>query len=528
MRTSEDKGHSLYQEAWPSIPDSILSTIKANGTQVSLNAGEAFFEVGDSHYDFAYVVRGSINITDRITNQTIVSVKPGQFIGEIGMLMGQGAFLAGIAGEETALITIPRGKLLYLVGTNPELGEMVIGAYSARRRLLMEWGEGGIILVGSESNRKVRSLLEFLERSHIPFKRIDWEDEKVSELRMQCDLPNTEVAAIVGNNHVLCEPSRSDIAKALYLDLTIQRDHVYDVIVVGAGPAGLAASIYSASEGLSVLTVEDTAIGGQASTSSKIENFFGFPEGVSGSDLAFKGEVQAIKFGAQLTVPRRAEKLEKEDQHYRIHLDDEHSVCGKAIILANGIRYRRLPVAGIKTFEGQGVYYAATKLESRFCQGQNVVIIGGGNSAGQAAMFLSRFARHTYIVVRKEGLSQTMSSYLSTRILNDDRITLITQSQIERLTGANELEEIELINKETGERTQIQSSALFIMIGAVPNTNWLPDEISLDDKGFIKTGTELGSGKTPYETSLPGVYAVGDIRSGSVKRVASAVGEGSV
>lgn len=527
MRTSEDTGNSLYEEAWPVVPEVILDLIVTNGDKVTLRKGEAFFEVGNQHYDFGYVVNGCINITDRINNQTIVSIKKGQFLGEIGMFMGQGAFLAGVAGESTTLLSIPRSRLLELTSTVPEFGELVVGAYAARRRLLMEWGEGGIILVGNETSKKVKGLLEFLERSHIPFKRLDWDDPQVDKLRNRCELPDTEVAAIVGDAQVICDPSRLDIAKALSLDLKINSDHVYDVVVIGAGPAGLAASIYSASEGLSVLTVEDTAMGGQAGTSSKIENFFGFPGGISGADLAFKGEVQALKFGAQLTVPRRAKRIEKEEGHYRIHLNDESTVCGKSVILANGIQYRRLPIEGIKDYEGQGIYYAATKLESRFCHDQNVVIIGGGNSAGQAAMFLSRFAAHTYIVVRGVGLSETMSSYLSTRILKDDRITLITQTQIEKLEGATELQKVHLVSKQ-GERKVIESNALFIMIGAVPNTDWVAEQLKLDDNGFILTGTELALYKTPYETSLPGVYAVGDIRSGSVKRVASAVGEGSV
>lgn len=314
----------------------------------------------------------------------------------------------------------------------------------------------------------------------------------------------------------------------LGLDLVSNTDEVFDMVVVGAGPAGLAASIYGASEGLSVLTIEDMAIGGQAGTSSKIENYFGFPSGVSGSELTYKGEVQAIKFGARIIVPRRATQLLEKDDQYHLVLDDELCVRGKTIVLANGIQYRRLPLDNLQDFEGQGVYYAATELEALRCSDTNVVIVGGGNSAGQAAMYLSRFAKCTYVVVRKDGLSDTMSSYLSERIVNDKKIALITQNEVTQLKGDSNLSEVTLTHVETGEEKTIECGALFVMIGAVPNTGWLKDTIQLDEKGFVKTGNGVEGSRSHFETSLPGVYAVGDIRSGSVKRVASAVGEGSV
>ncbi|MEO0572846.1 MAG: FAD-dependent oxidoreductase [Bacteroidota bacterium] len=528
MRTSNDTGNPLFQEAYPEISPSFKRVVQENGEGVQLKKGDVFFDVGQDSYPFAFIVRGCLEIVDRVNNKTVVSLQEGQFIGEIGMLMGQKTFMAGIAGEDLELCVIPNSKLRELLAQEPEFGETLVSAYTARRRLLMEWGDGGIVLIGDASHRKVNKLLEFLERSHIPFRRIDWVDSKVNELREKCDLPNAEVAAIVGDYNVLCEPTPYDIAKALGLDLSLDEDQIFDVLIVGAGPAGLAASIYAASEGLSVLIIEDTAIGGQAGTSSRIENFFGFPKGISGADLAYNGEIQAIKFGARLTVPRRAEKLISENGHFELNFRNGGAVLGKSVVLANGIRYRRLPIAGIKQFEGQGIYYSATKLEARFCTNQEVVIIGGGNSAGQAAMFLSRFAKHTYIVVRGSGLSQTMSSYLSTRILNDKSITLLTHTEIASVHGAETLGKVILRNNGNGEHMEIDTKALFIMIGAVPNTEWLTADLELDKNGFIRTGGELGPGKTPYQSSINGVYAVGDIRSNSIKRVASAVGEGSV
>jgi len=528
MRTSNDTGNPLFQEAYPEIGPTFRRVVEENGECIQLKKGDVFFDVGQDSYSFAFIVKGCLDIVDRVNNKTVVSLQEGQFIGEIGMLMGQKTFMAGIAGEDMELCTIPTPKLRELLAQEPEFGETLVSAYTARRRLLMEWGDGGIVLIGDASHRKVNRLLEFLERSHIPFRRTDWVDKEVNELRAKCDLPNAEVAVVFGNSNVLCEPTPYDVAKALGLDLSLDEDQIFDVLIVGAGPAGLAASIYAASEGLSVLTIEDTAIGGQAGTSSRIENFFGFPKGISGADLAYNGEIQAIKFGARLTVPRRAEKLISQNGHFRLNFRNGGAVSGKSVVLANGIRYRRLPIAGIKQFEGQGIYYSATKLEARFCANQEVVIIGGGNSAGQAAMFLSRFAKHTYIVVRGSGLSQTMSSYLSTRILNDKTITLLTQTEISSVRGTETLEKVVLRNKENGELKEISTKALFVMIGAVPNTEWLTTELELDKNGFIRTGGELGPGKTPYQSSIEGVYAVGDIRSNSVKRVASAVGEGSV
>lgn len=524
MRTSNDTGNPLYNEAWPKITGTFFDIIQKNGTHKKLKKGTVFFEVGDPSYDFAFVQHGCLRIIDRVNDRTIVSVEQGQFIGEIGMLMGQKAFLAGIAGEDSELYTIPQKQFMELVTTIPELGEIVVSAYAARRKLLMEWGEGGIILIGDDSTKKIKVLLEFLERSHIPFRNIPWGHPEVKKLKVTCDLPDSGIIAVIGNSTVICEPSPFDIAKNLGLDLSVDSSKVFDVLVIGAGPSGLAASIYGASEGLSVLTIEDTAIGGQAGTSSRIENFFGFPKGISGADLAYNGEIQAIKFGARLAVPRRAEKLIQENGHFRLEFNDGGYALGRSVVLANGIRYRRLPIPGLKNFEGQGIYYSATKLESRFCKDQNVVIIGGGNSAGQAAMFLSRFAKHTYIVVRGTGLSETMSSYLSKRILKDEDITLLTHTEIKNVIGTDELEKVELQNTLSRKVHKIDTHALFIMIGAVPNTEWLKEAVKLDNNGFIRTGQNT----SPYETSVPGVYAVGDIRSGSVKRVASAVGEGSV
>jgi len=522
-RTSEDTDNPLYVEAWPEITDSLLEIIMREGAEQKLDHGEIYFTTGEESYGFAYVKSGAIHIIDNEDEHTIVSIEAGQFVGELGLLMGQKVFLAGVAYGATTIVKIDHERLVHLIKTLPEFGEIVVRAFAARRRLLMEWGEGGLSLYGQDHNVRYLKLIQFLERNHIPFKRGKLNDGRIKHLIKNKELRDSDCIAIVGKETILINPTPFEVAQTVGMDITIDSTALFDVLIVGAGPAGLAASIYAASEGLSVLTIEDMAIGGQAGTSSRIENFFGFPGGISGADLAYRGEIQAIKFGARLTVPRRAQKMNEYSGHYGLLLDDGAEVKGRSIILANGIQYRRLPIAGIRTFEGKGIYYAATKLEARFCENQNVIIIGGGNSAGQAAMYLSRFAKHTYIVVRKDGLQSSMSSYLSDRIVSDQRITLITHTEIKSVHGTDSLQRAVLGHKD-GSTREIESSALFIMIGAIPNTQWLAENIELDDRGFIMTGAE----KSPYETSLPGVFAVGDIRSGSVKRVASAVGEGSV
>ena len=527
-RTSND-AHALGKEAWPELSESFLKLVRENGEEIHLKKGEVFFELGQDTYDFAYIEKGGINIVDRANDRTVVSIREGQFIGEIGMLMGQKTFLAGVADCDSIIIRIPQKRIRELVATIPEIGDLVVNAFAARRHLLMEWGEGGVVVIGSDTIKSTVHLLEFLGRSKIPHRYVDFADtEEVKALSNTCTFPDSETVVIIGNSQVICNPTPLKVAEALGLDLVSDTDALFDVLVIGAGPAGLAASIYAASEGLKVLVIEDTAIGGQAGTSSKIENYFGFPTGISGGELAYRGEIQAIKFGARITTPRRAISLSEENGIFKVGLNDERCVKGKSVVLANGVQYRRLPLDRLQDFESKGIYYAATELEARFCKNTNAVIVGGGNSAGQAAMFLSRYARKTYILVRGKGLSDTMSSYLSDRIEKDDRIELLTETQITKLNGEEALNAVTIENLVTNVDTTIETSALFIMIGAVPNTNWLENEIHLDEKGFIQTGRDANEFATSYETSLAGVYAVGDIRSGSVKRVASAVGEGSV
>lgn len=528
MRTSTPKT-ALERTAWPELGDELLSTLRANGVARRLGTGEVLFDIGEDTYDLILVEEGAIDIVDRATDRPVVRIEAGNFVGELGMLMGQKTFFAAVSVAESRVVVVPQAVLRDLVATVPEIADIVVTAFAARRRLLMEWNEGGLILVGTDDDSAALRLLEFARRGQIPHRWIDRGDRSaIADLASRCDLPPAGAAAVFGRSSVLAAPSPRELAAAMGLDLAADAKAPFDVIIIGAGPAGLAASVYAASEGLSVLVVEDIAIGGQAGTSSRIENYLGFPRGVSGSDLAYLGEVQAVKFGARLTAPRRATRLIDETDCFAVELDDGQCVRGRTIILANGVQYRRLPLDRLEDFEGQGVYYAATDLEARFCRNSQAVIVGGGNSAGQAAMFLSRHARCTHIAVRGDGLSATMSFYLTGRIENDDRIKLWTHTEVCRLHGKDRLEGVTLRDRDTGAEKDIETRALFIMAGAAPNTAWLEGQVNLDDKGFVLTGRSAGAEREGFETSRSGVYAVGDIRSGSVKRVASAVGEGSV
>ncbi|MCG8546004.1 MAG: FAD-dependent oxidoreductase [Alphaproteobacteria bacterium] len=515
--------------AWPELDEAFVEQLRKHGETRALRPGDVLFDLGQDSYDFIYIERGVVEIVDRADDRAVVRMESGSFLGELGMLMGQKPFFAAIGKEAGQIIVVPVATLRELVATVPEVGDVVVSSFAARRRLLMEWGEGGLAIIGKEDDPAALHLREFANRSKIPHRWIDQADSAaMATLTGNTTLPETGPTVIVGRAETLVDATPRDLAEALGLDLVADTSAIFDVLVVGAGPAGLAASVYAASEGLSVLAIEDTAIGGQAGTSSRIENYLGFPRGIAGAELAYLGEVQAVKFGARITVPRRATTLRRENGRFAIGLDDGSWVQGRSVILANGVQYRRLPLDRLEAFEGRGVYYAATDLEARFCRGTDVVIVGGGNSAGQAAMFLSRYAKCTHIVVRGEGLSETMSAYLSDRIEQDPRIRLWTGSEINGLMGDDRLNRVSIRNRNDNSVCEIEAHAMFVMIGAAPNTDWLDGQVALDEKGFIRTGRDAGADIAGFATTCPGVYAVGDIRSGSVKRVASAVGEGSV
>lgn len=521
----------LERQAWPELSGHALEALKAHGTERAVAAGEVVWEVGRPDYPLVHLIDADMNIVDRGRDDSIVvTITAGNFTGELGLLMGQHTFFAGVMAGAGRILTVDPAKLRHLVATVPEVSDIVVSAFAARRKLLVEWADGALTIIGDENERTCLGLREYASRNRIPFRFIEHADRAAVDAFAagRHDLPSRGTVAIVRGGTVLHDPSPLVLAKALGYELLPDVDELFDLVVVGAGPGGLAAAVYGASEGLKTLAIDDTAIGGQAGTSSRIENYLGFPTGISGSELAFLGEIQAIKFGARVAVPHRATGLRKKGDIFEITLESGDEVRARAVVIAAGARYRKLPLSNLTDYEGNGIYYAATELEARYANGTNAVIVGGGNSAGQAAMFLSRHAEHTYIVVRRDGLSETMSDYLSSRIERDPRITLVTQSEVTALRGEGGLTGVTLTHMQTGEKQDIASGALYVMVGAEPNAGWAGGLVRTDEKGFVLTGADADNPSSPFATSEPGIFAVGDIRSGSVKRVASSVGEGSV
>jgi thioredoxin reductase (NADPH) len=424
----------------------------------------------------------------------------------------------------STLLRVPVEDLRRLIATSVELGDLLLSAFDARRRLLTRWGEGGLILAGDD-DRHLHRLQEFAERNHVPYRVVLRSDRSAwAEVAATCALPESGAAVVAGRGRVLTEPTTRDLATAVGLDLCGLPDQARcDLLIVGAGPAGLAAAVYGASEGLDVVLVEDVAPGGQAGTSSRIENYLGFPRGVAGNELARSAMLQAVKFGARLVSPRSVTGLSRSPHGFRVRLDDQTDVAARAVVIASGVQYRRLAtIPGISDFEGRGVYYAATEIEARACLGQDVVVVGGANSAGQAALFLTRQANRVHVLIRRDDLSETMSSYLAQRLIHHERITVHPRSELTSARGEDRLTDLTWRDGLKHQDVRLAAGGLFLMIGALPRTTWLHGVgVELDDKGFVTT-------HGAFETSVPGLFAVGDVRAGSVKRVASAVGEGSV
>jgi len=419
--------------------------------------------------------------------------------------------------------------MLTLMSRIPEMSDIIITVFSARRRRQLDDHDGALRLIGEEQDRSVRRIAEFANRNRIPYSSLALGSPEAEATALNCSLAPGAPAVIFGRNIVVSDPTPDKVARLLGLKLDFRDDETFDVLIVGGGPAGVAAGVYAGAEGLCALVVEDTAIGGQAGTSSRIENYMGFPTGISGADLVWRGEIQAMKFGTRFAMPRRAVGMEQlADGGFCVTFDNHQRVRAKAVVVATGVQYRRLSLERLPEFEGAGIYYAATEIEARYCRGTEAVIIGGGNSAGQAAMFLSRSASCVRVLVRGESLAASMSSYLSNRLEADPRITIEYAAEVSALYGSDRLESLTIRDRKTGATRNIETRALFIMVGAAPNTEWLSGLVELDKNGFVITGSGDGAAVSPFATSLPGVFAVGDVRAGSVKRVASSVGEGSV
>ena len=503
-----------------------LDALRSISRERRYAAGDYVARVGDPLDRFVVVLDGEIEVVDPYTNDRLVSasLREGQFMGELSFLNGGSVTLPMRAAVDTVTLEAPREAMLDLMARVPEIGDHVLTVFAARRRMQFEEGRSAIKLIGADADPAVQRIAVFLSRNRIPFQSYGL-DGKSEDAVAVCRIVDHRPAVLIGRGVKVEDPTPLKLSALLGLDLQSNDGGPLDLLIVGGGPAGVAAAVYAGSEGLKALVIEDSAIGGQAGTSSRIENYMGFPTGISGTDLIFRGQVQAMKFGTRFAMPRAVRSLEKTGDGFCATLDAKDTLCARAVLVATGVQYRRLPVPRIEEFEGAGVYYAATEMEARFCRETEAVVVGGGNSAGQAAMYLSRFARHIHVLVRGPDLASSMSAYLRSRLDADPRISVHYQSQLVGVEGNGHLSAVTI---ETPDGLQtLDASALFLMIGAQPNTDWLSGLVELDAKRFVKTGAEAGA-KGDFETSQPGIFAVGDVRSGSVKRVASSVGEGSV
>ena len=532
----------LHAAAFPKLNEAQLASIGGCSLTVLKRHrdGEKRFEVGDRDFKFFVIKSGHIEIRDESgdTLKTVVVLGPGEFTGEVTQLTGTPSLVSGVARGDCEVYELSPDALRQLINHHPEVGDLILQAFIARRQILHESENfTGLRVIGSRYSQDTFRIRDFLAKNRVPFKWLDLEsDPQVNQLLKQFGVTEADTPVVAwGHKLLLRNPSNRQLAETLGLRQPLEQT-VYDLVVVGAGPAGLAAAVYGASEGLRTVVLERTAPGGQAGRSMRIENYLGFPTGITGAELAERAVVQANKFGARLPVATQVNSLTFDNSYPVLNLEGGETVTAKSLLITTGADYRLLNVEGCEYFEGRGVYYAATPIEAQMCQGSEVVVVGGGNSAGQAAVYLASQVRQVYLVVRGDNLYKDMSSYLAGRIEQTRTIEVLLNTEVRRMSGDGHLSEIEVVNNKTGETRVIKSPALFSFIGAVPRTDWLPLEIERDPKQFIRTGLTVA--QSPYwrtrrqpfllETSHPGVFAAGDVRSGSIKRVASAVGEGAM
>ncbi|MDB5392735.1 MAG: Thioredoxin reductase [Rhodospirillales bacterium] len=513
----------------------MMERVFAYGSEEAIPANTPVYTRGERSVDFFVVIDGSIEIFDHDRYHephVFVTLSERQFTGELNQFNDREVLVSGRAGLDTRVIRIRRADFRRLVTGEPDIGEIVMRAFVLRRVALIRHSAGGTVLIGPAHSADTLRLERFLTRNGYPHKLLDTEVDPGAGGFLDCFsvTPDQLPVVIASGERALRNPSNAALADALGLVEAMDPNSIWDIAIVGAGPAGLASAVYAASEGLGTIVIEAMAPGGQAGTSSKIENYLGFPTGISGQALAARAQIQAQKFGARLEISRHAAALDCSGRPFRLTLDDGQVVQAHAIVIATGARYRKLDVANYAKFEGQGIHYAATAMEAQLCNGEEVVVVGGGNSAGQAAMFLSRHAAHVHILVRADGLAATMSDYLVQRITQSPRITLLARTEITALDGDDRLRHVTWASIGSDESETRPIGNVFVMIGAEPNTGWLDSCLDLDDRGFVRTGKGVDGVPlpSPYMTTRPGIFAIGDVRSGSVKRVAASVGEGSV
>lgn len=531
------------EQTFPTLTPAQIARLIPHGKRIAVHKGQILAEPGDRHRNLFVVLSGSIEIV-RVTmqgEQLLVVTEPGGFTGEMSTLRGVGSLVRARVRADGEVLAIPDDQLRTVVQTDARLSELFMRAFILRRVALVATQQGDVVLIGSRHSAGTLRVQQFLSRNAFPFVNLDVDtDPSVQALLDRFHVTTEDIPIVICRGETMAKnPSNEELAECLGMNPQIDCKTIRDVIVIGAGPAGLAAAVYAASEGLNVLVLETNAPGGQAGSSSRIENYLGFPTGISGQALAGRALVQAQKFGAEVAIANSVTRLRCAPQPFEIELSGDHLVRGRAIIVASGVEYRKLALSNIDSFLGVGIYYAATYIEAQLCKDEDIVIVGGGNSAGQAAVFLASNCKHVHLLVRSNGLADSMSRYLVRRIDDTPNITLRTCTEITALQGDTRLEEVTW-HCTLDNRTETRPIRhVFLMTGAVPNTRWLEGCLGLDEKGFVRTGTELhaeeiAAGRWPlprqpymFETTVPRIFAVGDVRCGSVKRVAAAVGEGS-
>ena len=531
-------------QMFPTFTPAQMARIAAHGKRRAVGFGEVLFEAGAENVPFFVVATGQVEIVQPSgAGETLIAVHgPGQFTGEVQMISGRRALVLARASEPGEVIELDRRHLLALVQTDSELSEIILRAFILRRVELIAHGFGDVVLIGSNFCSGTLRVKEFLTRNGHPYAYIDLENEAdIQDLLDRFRVSTADVPVLICRGDVvLRNPTNQAIAECLGFNATIDPAQLRDLVIVGAGPAGLAAAVYAASEGLDVLVIETSAPGGQAGTSSKIENYLGFPTGISGQALAARAYTQAQKFGAQVIIAHSATRLTCDRKPYSVEIGKGTRVPTRTVVIATGAEYRKPSIENLTRFEGAGVYYGATFMEAQLCAGEEVIVVGGGNSAGQAAVFLAQTARRVHILVRSGDLAESMSRYLIRRIEENPAIVLRTRTEIVALEGGNHLEGVRWRDNQTGNIETRAIRHVFLMTGAAPNTQWLDGRVVRDAQGFIKTGPDLSRdelsaahwplSRPPHllETSVPGVFSAGDVRAGNIKRVASAVGEGSI
>ena len=525
--------------AFPRLGSEQRARLHAAGVVRSVESGEVLFREGDAGYDFFLIESGMVTIVQGLGHENRIIAVHGEhrFLGEINLLTGSPPYLSAVVRDAGEVVQVSAERLRQLVANDEELSNIIMRAFLARREILIDIG-AGVKLVGSRYSRCTHRLREFLVRNRMPFQWMDLEDDEEAEALIRAlGICAADTPVVISGEGVLRNPSNAEVARLLGFGSRGSPPPMCDLVIVGAGPAGLAAALYGASEGLDTQVIDKIAFGGQASTSARIENYLGFPTGISGSELVERAILQARRLGARMVVPAHAAALTADNGHYAIELSDGSVVNGRTLIVATGAQYRKLDLPELDRYEGVGVYYAATQAEAHMCAGDPVVIVGGGNSAGQAAMFLSQRSASCRLMIRGGDLGKSMSRYLIDELENRPQVELMTYTEIVELKGDPALEAVVVVDNRTGERRELEAKALFVFIGADPHTDWLRGHVAMDEHCFLLTGRDLQGDQLDahtdrrplfLETSRPGIFAVGDVHSGSVKRVASAVGEGSM